>query len=74
MEQDSIRYDSLVNRPLPKWLTDQRDGLNTIQPAKIVIKRDNSLEISFALTAIFIIFTVILLTVVISRKKNNQKQ
>jgi hypothetical protein len=73
MEQDSIRYDSLGKRPLPKWLTDQRDGLNTIQPAKIVIKKDNSLEISFALTAIFVVFFVILLTVVISGKKNNQK-
>jgi hypothetical protein len=74
MDQDTLRYDSLYNRPLPKWLTDQRDGLNTIQPSKIVIKKDNSLEISFALTAIFIIFIVILLTAVISQKKNNQKK
>lgn len=74
MDQDSVKYDSLNNRPLPKWLTDQRDGLNTLQPAKAVIKKDNSPEMSFALTAILIIFIVISLTVVILRKKNNQKQ
>ena len=74
MDQDTVKYDSLVKRPLPKWLTDQRDGLNTIQPAKIIIRKDNSLKISFALTAIFIIFIVILLTVKITRKKKNQKQ
>jgi hypothetical protein len=74
MDQDSLKYDSTTKRPLPKWLTDQRDGLNTIQPSKIVIKKDNSIEISFAVTIILIIFLVTLLTVIFMRKKNNQKQ
>ena len=37
----------LNNRPLPKWLIDQKEGLNTIQPQKIVMREDNSLKISF---------------------------
>ena len=72
MEQDSVRYDSLENRPLPKWLTDQKEGLNTVQPPKIVIKEDRSLGISFGLTAVIIIFIVTLLTVKILKKKKNQ--
>jgi len=46
MEQDTIIIDSLTSRPLPKWLTDQRDGLNTLQPVKIEMKEDKSLNIS----------------------------
>lgn len=72
MEQDSVRYDSLENRPLPKWLTDQKEGLNTVQSPKIVIKEDRSLGISFGLTAVIIIFIVTLLTVKILKKKKNQ--
>jgi heme/copper-type cytochrome/quinol oxidase subunit 2 len=72
MEQDTLRYDSLENRPLPKWLTDQKEGLNTIQPTKIVVREDNSLRLSFALTGTFILLTVILLTIYILRKHKNQ--
>lgn len=68
MEQDSLQYDSLANRPLPKWLVNQRDGLNTIQPVKIVMKEDKSLQISFAVTAIFILLIISILTVYILRK------
>jgi hypothetical protein len=69
MVQDTLKYDSLNVRPLPKWLTDERDGLNTLQPKKIAVKDDTSLNLSFSLTLTFIFITVIILTVIISRKK-----
>jgi heme/copper-type cytochrome/quinol oxidase subunit 2 len=72
MEQDTLRYDSLESRPLPKWLRDQKEGLNTIQPAKIVVREDNSLRLSFALTGTFILLIVIFLTVHVLRKHKNK--
>ncbi len=72
MDQDSIIYDSLNNRPLPQWLINQREGLNTIQPQKINIKTDKSLYISFAVTGIFVVFLVVVLTMFILRKNKNQ--
>jgi hypothetical protein len=63
MEQDSLRYDTLDARPLPKWLTDQRDGLNTYQPEKLEMKEDRSLQISLISTGAIIILTVVLLTI-----------
>ena len=63
MIQDSIRYDSLEARPLPKWLTDQRDGLNTYQPQKLEMKEDHSLEISLISTGAVILITLVFLTI-----------
>jgi hypothetical protein len=71
MDQDTLTYDSLANRPLPKWLTDQRDGLNSIQPAKINMKEDKSLDISFAITGAIILLVLTVLTIYILRKKKN---
>jgi hypothetical protein len=71
MEQDTLRYDSLEKRPLPKWLTDQKEGLNTVQLQKIEMKEDASLNISFILTGIIILLVVTLLTVYILRKNKN---
>jgi hypothetical protein len=71
MDQDSVRYDSLDNRPLPKWLTDQNEGLTTYQPPKIIIKEDKSLYVSFGLTTLIIILIVTFLTVTIIKKKKN---
>jgi hypothetical protein len=71
MDQDTLTYDSLVNRPLPKWLTDQRDGLNTVQPVKNEMKEDNSLGVSFAVTGAIILLVITVLTIVILRKKKN---
>lgn len=71
MEQDTLSYDSLANRPLPKWLTDQRDGLNTYQPVKTEIKNDKSLAISVTITGIIILLTVTLLTIYFLRRKKN---
>lgn len=71
MVQDTVKYDSLNDRPLPKWLTDQKQGLNTIQPAKIIIKEDKSLEISFTITAVLIVLVIVLLTTIIIKKKTN---
>ena len=71
MDQDTLTYDSLSNRPLPKWLTDQRDGLTTIQPVKKEMKADNSLSVSFTVTGAIIFLVITVLTVVILRKKKN---
>lgn len=69
MGQDSLTYDSLDVRPLPKWLTDQRDGLNTIQPTRMEMKDDRSLTFSFILTGAIILVAVTVLTVYFLRKK-----
>jgi heme/copper-type cytochrome/quinol oxidase subunit 2 len=63
MKQDTLVYDSLHARPLPKWLTDQRDGLNRYQPEISEMKEDHSLRISMITTGTVIILTVIILTV-----------
>jgi hypothetical protein len=68
MEQDTIRYDSIDTRPLPKWLTDQRDGLNTYQPQKLEMKEDRSLQISLISTGIVILITLAILTFYYLRK------
>lgn len=68
MQRDTLSYDSLNNRPLPKWLIDQKNGLTTIQPQKIEIKKDNSLKISIIATAIFILLAVVFLTVYLLKK------
>jgi len=73
MDQDSVTYDSLGARPLPKWLTDQRDGLNTIQPARIEMKDDRSLTVSFILTGAIILLAVTVLTIYILRKKKKNQ-
>jgi heme/copper-type cytochrome/quinol oxidase subunit 2 len=74
MQTDTVGYDSLEARPLPKWLTDQRDGLNTYQPEILEMKEDHSLEISIALTGLFIFITVIFLTILILRKNKKNKK
>lgn len=74
MQTDTVGFDSLDARPLPKWLTDQRDGLNTYQPEVLEMKEDHSLEISIALTGLFIFITVIFLTILILRKNKKNKK
>ena len=71
MDQDTIAYDSLSDRPLPKWLTDQRDGLNTYQPEMAEMKEDRSLGVSFAVTGLIIVLAVAFLTIYILRKKRS---
>ena len=73
MDQDSITYDSLDVRPLPKWLTDQRDGLNTVQPVRMEMKDDRSLAVSFILTGAIILLAVTVLTVYFLRKKKKNQ-
>jgi heme/copper-type cytochrome/quinol oxidase subunit 2 len=68
MEQDTITYDSIENRPLPKWLTDQRDGLNKYQPETLEMKEDRSLSVSFIITGAIILLVVTVLTIYILRK------
>lgn len=69
MDQDTTQNDSTGNRPLPKWLTDQRDGLNQYQPEIKVMKEDKSLNISFMITGVVILIVVFFLTVMIMRRK-----
>ena len=77
MQPDTLAYDTLSNdsldsRPLPKWLVDQKEGLTTIQPEKMVMKEDHSLKISFVVTAIFILVLVSILTFYFIRKHKKQ--
>ena len=73
MEEDTLKYDSLKPRPLPKWLTDQRDGFNTYQPEKIEFKEDNSLNIAFVSTGIATLLIVIFLTVFLFIRNKKRK-
>jgi len=68
MQGDTISYDSVNDRPLPKWLTDQKEGLTTIQPQKIEMKEDNSLKISLIATTAVILLTIGVLTVFVLKK------
>ena len=73
MTQDTVSYDSLDARPLPKWLTDQRDGLNTYQPEKLEMKEDRTLQISIISTGVVILLTVVVLTIWFLRKNKKRK-
>jgi len=72
MQTDTLKYDTLNNRPLPKWLIDQKEGLTTIQPQKIEMREDNSLKISFIITALLILLAVAVSTVYIIKKYRNK--
>ena len=73
MEQDTAQYDSVADRPLPKWLTDQRDGLNQYQPEIKVMKEDRSLNISFMITGAVILLAVAVLTIYMLRKNRKHE-
>lgn len=68
MNSDSVTYDSIAERPLPKWLIDQKEGLCEIQPKEIVMKENNSLMISFTITGFIILLTVVVLSIYIKKK------
>ena len=72
MQQDTLSYDSLDSRPLPKWLIDQKSGVNTYQPEELVMKEDHSLEISFIVTGVFIVLLAIFITLYINKRHKNQ--
>jgi len=72
MRQDTIGYDSLEARPLPKWLTDQRDGLNTWQPEVREMKEDHSLSTSLISTGVVIILTILFLTIWFLKKNKKR--
>jgi hypothetical protein len=72
MQIDTLSYDSLDSRSLPKWLIDQKSGVNTIQPEELVMREDHSLTISFIVTGLIIILLVALITLYINRKHKNQ--
>jgi hypothetical protein len=68
MQPDTLSYDSLDSRPLPKWLTDQKEGVTTYKPREIIIKEDNSLKMSIVFTGLFVLMVVMILTFYIKRK------
>ena len=72
MRQDTIGYDSLEARPLPKRLTDQRDGLNTYQPEVREMKEDHSLSISLISTGVVIFLTILFLTIWFLKKNKKR--
>jgi len=74
MQHDTLAYDTLDSRPLPKWLTDQKSGLSTMQAEELVMREDNSLKISFFVTGIIILVLVTLLTFYFIRKHKKQAQ
>jgi len=72
MKQDTIQNDTIEARPLPQWLTKQRDGLNTYQPQKLEMKEDYSLQISLISTGFTVLIVVVLLTVYFLRRNKNK--
>ncbi len=77
MQPDTLAYDTLSNdtldnRPLPKWLVDQKSGLTTVQAEELVMREDNSLKISFFVTGIFILAFITFLTIYFIRKHKKQ--
>jgi len=72
MQTDTLGYDSLDSRPLPKWLLDQKSGVTTSQPREIVMKDDHTLKISMVATVIFIILAVAFLTLLLNRKHKDR--
>jgi hypothetical protein len=72
MQKDSLILDSLNNRPLPKWLTDRKAGVTSVQPKKFVMKEDKSLTTSFIFTGAFIILFVVILSLYFFKKQDNK--
>ena len=72
MQNDSLLYDSIIERPLPKWLIEQKEGVFEILPKEIIMKEDNSLQISIILTTLFILITVFILGLYITKKYNKR--
>ena len=72
IQNDTIKSEPAGSRPLPKWLTDQKEGLTLYKPREIVIKKDHSLEVSFALTALMVLLSVFIVTLRIRRKKKKK--
>ncbi len=66
--QDTIRTDSQIIRPLPKWLTDQKAGITKTRTAEFSVRPDRSLPVSVALTSGFMLLVISIITVIIIRK------
>jgi len=72
MQEDTIVYDSLAVRPLPKWLTDTKDGVTLKPVPEMKIRNDRTIDISVAFTIGALLLSVVILTIIINRKKNKQ--
>ncbi len=73
MEQDTVRYDSLDNRPLPQWLRDQQAQSQLIEDKEGFIREDPSLYISLGVTLFSVLVLVLLITFRIIKRKNIQR-
>ena len=70
MEQDSIKYDSLEIRPLPKWLTDQKARNELAEEKEQFIREDHSLNIALGITLLSTLLLVLFFTFWIIKRKN----
>lgn len=70
MEQDTIRENPLDNRPLPRWLTDQKAQSLLIEDKEEYIRKDSSLYISLGVTLVLVLLLVSLITLRILRRRN----
>jgi hypothetical protein len=70
MQEDTITYDSLASRPLPRWLTDRKEGLTLKPVPEMKIRDDRTIDISIALTIGVLLLSVVILTIYIMRKRN----
>ena len=73
MKQDTIRYDSLDNRPLPRWLTDQKAQSQLLEDKESFIREDHSLYISLGVTIFSVLVLVLLFTFRIIKRKKLKK-
>ena len=70
MEQDSIKYDSLEIRPLPKWLTDQKARNELAGEKEQFIRKDSSLNLAVGITLLSTFLIVLFFTFRIIKRKN----
>ena len=70
MVQDSVKYDSLEIRPLPKWLTDQKARNELAGEKEQFIQKDSSLNIAVGITLLSTFLFVLFLTFWIIKRKN----
>ena len=70
MEPDTLRYDSLDNRPLPKWLTDHKAQSELAKGKEKLIQKVQSLHIAMGVTVLLILLFVLLFTFRIVKRSN----
>ena len=69
MQQDSLTYDTTASRPLPKWLTDQKEGITLYKPREVIVKEDHSLVVSFVITGLAVLFLVVFISILVKKRR-----